>query len=85
MFSAMRWRLEVIKALLEAGASIDIQDGKTVYDLTENKVNDVINWIKTNNIKKLNVAGNGGYTKEEGTKVFKLVRLFLRKVFAEDS
>jgi len=41
----------------------------------------VINWLAKNNIKVLNIAGNAGKTKEEGSEIFKKVRHYLNCVF----
>ena len=39
-------------------------------------------WIVTNNISKLNVAGNSGETREEATLIFQVVRKYLTLVFS---
>lgn len=41
----------------------------------------VFDWIEKNNILVLNVAGNAGKTKEEGTKIFQEVRSYMKSVF----
>lgn len=42
---------------------------------------DVISWIDDNNIKVLNIAGNAGKTKEEGSKIFTQCRGYLKCIF----
>lgn len=42
---------------------------------------EVFDWMDKNQIKVLNIAGNAGKTKEEGTFIFQTVRSYLNKVF----
>jgi len=42
---------------------------------------EVNDWIEQNGIVVLNVAGNAGATKSEGTQIFNIVREYLMKVF----
>jgi len=52
---------------------IDLKDMPSVIE--------VFDWIDTNQIKILNIAGNAGKTKDEGTFIFNQVREYLNKVF----
>lgn len=52
---------------------IDLKDPDFIFD--------VIDWIDDNNIKVLNVAGNAGKLKIEGTKIFISARKYLSCVF----
>jgi len=52
---------------------VDLNDPDFIFDVTD--------WIVQNNIKVLNVAGNAGKTREQGTQIFKVVRAYLKCVF----
>jgi hypothetical protein len=52
---------------------IDLADTTFIFDVTQ--------WIEDNRIVTLNIAGNAGKTKEEGTKIFQEVRQYLGCIF----
>ena len=52
---------------------VDLKDPPFLFD--------IIDWIDQNDIKILNVAGNAGHSKEEGTRIFQEVRHYLKAVF----
>lgn len=52
---------------------IDLNDLPFVFD--------VVDWIIENNVKVLNIAGNAGGNKGEGSKIFNKCRSYLQSVF----
>lgn len=52
---------------------VDLSDLTFIFDVTD--------WIDKNGIKVLNVAGNAGKTKEEGTLIFQIARQYLGNIF----
>lgn len=51
---------------------VDLRDPTFIFDITK--------WIDDNNIRVLNVAGNAGKLKIDGTKIFTVVRSYLSNV-----
>lgn len=52
---------------------VDLSDLTFIFDVTD--------WIDKNGIKVLNIAGNAGKTKEEGTLIFQITRQYLGNIF----
>jgi len=68
-----RCTLKAIQFYKKPYFDVDLSDPAFIFDVTK--------WIDDNQIKVLNVAGNAGKTRAEGSKIFTEVRNYLQKVF----
>lgn len=68
-----RCTLKAIQFYEKPHFDVDLSEPDFIFDVTD--------WIDKNGILVLNVAGNAGKTKAEGSKIFTEVRTYLRKVF----
>jgi len=68
-----RCTLKAIEFYSKPYFDVDLSDTAFIFDVTD--------WIDKNGIVVLNIAGNAGQTKEQGSAIFKEVRQYLNCVF----